>query len=190
MSTPSPASGFILAGGHSLRLGRDKALLEWRGSTLLDHQISVLSSVCSTVRVVGRETLPDDPPGMGPIGGISTALSVSNTDLNLIIAVDLPLLTSSFLKYFKQRCDRSEHALTLCRIDSRFPLCLGMRRNLLETLARYIETGNRSVHGFLETEPSERITTSDLLKAGFTLQLFANINTEADYRAALLADNS
>src|SRR5450432_4111174 len=44
--------GFVVAGGRSLRMGRDKALLEWRGGTLLDHAIGRLRAVCGEVRVL------------------------------------------------------------------------------------------------------------------------------------------
>src|SRR6185295_9787276 len=107
MSTPSPASGFILAGGQSVRLGRDKATLDWHGRSLLDHMVNLMSSVCESVQVVGRGNLPDLHPGLGPIGGIFTALSSSTTDLNLIVGVDLPLLTSRFLNYLRSRSESS-----------------------------------------------------------------------------------
>src|SRR5881394_2170013 len=105
MSTPSPASGFILAGGQSVRLGRDKANLDWHGRPLLNHMVELLATVCDPVRIVGRGDLPDAIPGLGPIGGIFTALMSTATDLNLIVAVDLPLLTSHFLNDLKEWCD-------------------------------------------------------------------------------------
>src|SRR4051812_25688997 len=116
MSTPSPASGFILAGGQSVRLGRDKATLDWHGQPLLHHMVEVLSTVCDPVRVVGRGDLPDRTPGLGPMGGIITALASSTNAVNLIVAVDLPLLTSRFLNYLKQRCESSSRDLVVCKI--------------------------------------------------------------------------
>src|SRR5690348_14599122 len=127
MSTPAAMSGFVLAGGRSRRMGRDKALLEWRGGTLLQHMTGLLATVCNPVLVVGRDELPDLVPGLGPVGGIVTALKHTVTRFNLVVAVDLPFLTSDFLIHFKERCIHSTTPLIVCRISSGFPLCLGVR---------------------------------------------------------------
>ena len=184
MSTPSPVTGFVLAGGRSRRMGRDKSLLDWHGTTLLDHMTRILATVCDPVRVVGRDELPDRLPSPGPIGGIATALDVSRTENNLIIAVDLPLLTSDFLKYFKERCRQSNRLLTVCNIESAFPLCLGIRLGLKNILDEYIASGKRSLHGLIQTTVCEIVTADEVADAGFSEKLFLNINSEADYRKA------
>ena len=189
MSTPSPASGFILAGGQSVRLGRDKATLDWHGRSLLEHMVELMSSACDSVQVVGRGNLPDVHPGLGPIGGIFTALSSSTTDLNLIVGVDLPLLTSRFLNYLRSRSESSSRDLVVCKIGSGFPLCLGVRRNLKSEVDRYIESGKRSLQGLIETAACDVISLPDLQASGFSERIFANINTELDYWTALLSDN-
>lgn len=72
--------GAVLAGGASRRFGRDKALAELDGSTLIGLTVSALARQCERVVVVGREsapaaTLEDWPaPGMGPLGGLAAAL--------------------------------------------------------------------------------------------------------------------
>src|SRR5713226_697505 len=95
----SPITGCVLAGGKSTRMGQDKALLDWHGQTLLNHMVDLLRNVADPVHVAGRDELPDQLPGLGPLSGIATALEASSTDANLIVAVDLPHLTRNFLKY-------------------------------------------------------------------------------------------
>ncbi|MGO8718137.1 MAG: molybdenum cofactor guanylyltransferase [Acidobacteriaceae bacterium] len=101
-------SGFVLAGGHSCRLGQDKALLPWPGQgsgegnsqTLLDHAIARLGRLCNTVSICAdradlhrAETIiPDALPGSGPLGGIVAALEQTMTEWNIFLAVDLPFL--------------------------------------------------------------------------------------------------
>ena len=81
-------------------MGRDKAIMEFQGFSLLDHMVRLLSTVAAPVRIVGREDLPDKVPGHGPLGGIRAARDVSESELNLVVAADLPLLVPEFLKWF------------------------------------------------------------------------------------------
>ena len=94
MAMTVPVNGFILAGGQSTRMGRDKALLDWHGIPLLNHMVNLLQQATDAVRVVGRDRFPDRLPSRGPLSGIATALTISSTEINLIVAVDLPLLTA------------------------------------------------------------------------------------------------
>ncbi len=96
------AEGFILAGGRSLRMGREKALLEIGGETFLARAARNLGSVFGTVTVVlsadsALETdLPvvrDEFPGRGALGGLHAALKNCNSKLAIVLAVDLPLIT-------------------------------------------------------------------------------------------------
>lgn len=114
MGVPAEISGFVLAGGRSSRLGRDKALLPWPpnafaeddSQTLLQHSIARLQSVCTTVSICANRNdfpfagavIPDALPASGPLGGIVAALDYSTTDWNLMLAVDLPFLPVEVLQ--------------------------------------------------------------------------------------------
>jgi molybdenum cofactor guanylyltransferase len=177
-----PITGFVLAGGKSTRMGRDKALLEWRGKTLLNHAIGLLRESVDHVQVVGRYQLPDRMPGLGPLGGIATALEVSSTDANLFLAVDLPHLTKDFLKYLRSRIENSSHPMLACKIESDFPLCLGIRRLLLPEIKRRISANQLSIRGLIEGAAAEIVSQAELSEAGFDKRMFRNINTPEDYQ--------
>lgn len=184
MSTPwrpPPLTGFVLAGGNSTRMGQDKALLDWRGRTMLDHMSDLLRSVADPVHVVGRDALPDRLPACGPLSGIATALETTSTDANIIVAVDLPHLTRDFLKYLKPRLENSSHALLACRIGADYPLCLGIWRPMLPEITRLLAAGQLSIRGMIENSSAEIISENELLRAGFTAAMFKNINTPDDY---------
>jgi molybdopterin-guanine dinucleotide biosynthesis protein A len=94
-------AGFVLVGGNSSRMEQDKALLPWRGETLVENIARKVQEAAGNVALVGRahipgiqdfECLPDLRPGCGPLGGIETALGSGRGELNLILACDLPLL--------------------------------------------------------------------------------------------------
>jgi len=175
-------TGFILAGGKSERMGRDKALLDWHGRTLLAHMVGLLETAADEVQVVGRDRLPDRVPGRGPLSGIATALEMTSTDANLILAVDLPFLTKDFLLYLRSRIERSSRRVIACKIGSQFPLCVGVRKTLLPEIAHRLAGEDWRVHAWIAGSDAEIISESQLLSAGFEASIFRNLNTPEDYR--------
>ena len=176
-----PVNGFILAGGKSSRMGRDKALLDWHGRALVSHMTHILETVTDEVQVVGRDPLPDRVPGRGPLSGIATALEVSSTDANLILAVDLPFLTKDFLLYFRSLIESTSRRLFACKIGSHFPLCLGVRKALLPEIERLLLSEDRSLHGWITASDAEILSEAQLKSTGFDATIFRNLNTPEDY---------
>lgn len=102
---PEPdALGFVLAGGQSSRMGRDKALLEFAGRPLVAHALSIFEEAGIPAMIAGAaspalRSLPvfapiveDASPGLGPLSGICTALSITSARYAVFLPVDLPLL--------------------------------------------------------------------------------------------------
>jgi molybdopterin-guanine dinucleotide biosynthesis protein A len=109
-------SAVILAGGRSLRMGRDKAWLPVQGRPLLMRQIALVQElgpaqtfISGRVDVdysaLGCRVLHDLEAGLGPLGGIERALHACETDLLLVLAVDLAAMTGGFLRRLTSRCD-------------------------------------------------------------------------------------
>ena len=105
-SATSPDTAVILAGGKSLRLGRDKAAVEIEGQPMLARMVALASRFCPTVAISGRDPAPlvtgvpwflDEAPGLGPMGGIITALERFRTPC-LVLSCDLPLLDAGTLE--------------------------------------------------------------------------------------------
>lgn len=100
------ASGFVLAGGGSTRMGRNKALLPFRGKTLVEHVAGIVRDAAGSVTLIGDPVqlghlgwpvVCDKMPGYGPAGGLYTALTMTSTDWNLIVGCDMPALSSDIL---------------------------------------------------------------------------------------------
>ena len=106
-------SAFVLAGGRSRRMGSDKAFLQFEGRTLLAQALDLLRALTPEVRIVGPaakfatygRVIEDVYPGHGPLAGIHAALSASTTELNLILAVDLPFVSESLLRFIVEQAD-------------------------------------------------------------------------------------
>jgi molybdopterin-guanine dinucleotide biosynthesis protein A len=108
--------GFVLAGGRSSRMGRDKALLEIGGQALLAGAVELLRSIALRVSIIGdREsyrnfgvpTIPDSVPDSGPVSGLATALAHSKSDWALVIGCDMPRITRQLLEFLCERAQRA-----------------------------------------------------------------------------------
>jgi molybdenum cofactor guanylyltransferase len=97
----------VLAGGASSRMGRDKALLAYRETTLVEYVAQAVREAIGSVALIGNPdrycdlghaVYRDKVPGCGPLGGIYTALSVSPADWNLVVACDMPGISARALR--------------------------------------------------------------------------------------------
>jgi molybdopterin-guanine dinucleotide biosynthesis protein A len=107
---PMDVGGYVLAGGKSSRMGRDKALLELAGKPLVQHAVVKLRRVCADVHLLGNRNelgvygplVRDVHEGHGPLSGIEAALEHSRHDWNLFVPVDMPFLPTAFLGWWMQ----------------------------------------------------------------------------------------
>ena len=101
-------AGVILAAGRSSRMGQEKALLPWRGRTMLASIISALSSECDLVLVVtgentealtptiyasGAYVAVNETPDNGQLSSLQTGLRAvldKGRDAALVTLVDCP----------------------------------------------------------------------------------------------------
>lgn len=102
-------TGVVMAGGRSTRMGRDKALLKLEdGRTLLERSVALLRGVGASevlvsvgnVRTYGMpctREIQDITVGCGPMGGLAAALAEARSSLCVVLAVDLPAMTSAYL---------------------------------------------------------------------------------------------
>ncbi len=123
---PPDVGGYVLAGGRSSRMGRDKALLELVGRPLVSRAVLKLERVSRDVRILSSNdalgefapVVPDLHPGCGPLGGIEAALADSAHDWNLILPVDVPFLPTAFLDWWVRMVSAQEGLrLGMFRVD-------------------------------------------------------------------------
>jgi molybdenum cofactor guanylyltransferase len=185
-------SVFVLAGGKSTRMGSDKAFLQHNGRTLLDRSLAVARSISEDVWIVGSKqkfsaygrVVEDIFPERGPLGGIHAALLASQNDLNLMLAVDMPLVSSAFLGYFVSVARASDVMAVIPRAEGRLqPLCAIYRRDFAAAAETALIAGNNKI-GPLFVEVSIRvIEEEELVRCGFPRDLFRNLNTPQELAA-------
>ena len=200
--TPAKPSrmGFVLAGGKSSRMGTntDKAFLDFRGQTLLDRALTVMGEVCDRVTIVGDPAkfskygstqygpvVADIFPGCGPLAGIHAALKNSTADLNLMLAVDMPFVYQELLAFLFSAAENSGAVITVPRTSKGFqPLCAIYRRDFAATAEQALRIGSYKIDAAFSGVSTRVIEEAELTTAGFTEQMFFNVNTPQDRVAA------
>ena len=149
-------AGFVLAGGRSARMGRDKALLPFRGCTLIEHVAAEVKNITKQVSLVGDirryrnfsyPVVEDIFPGKGPLAGIHAALAASAADWNLIVACDMPEVTFGFLGRLLERAGAgcADAVLPVGSSGRAEPLCAAYHRRSLDAITRALTRGVRKV---------------------------------------------
>jgi len=119
------AVGFVLAGGQSSRMGRDKALLEFAGRSLVAHALSILEEAGIPAMIAGAPSparasleafvpvIEDASPGLGPLSGICTALSIISARYAVFLPIDQPLLPPSLIVFLLRHARITGSAVTV-----------------------------------------------------------------------------
>ena len=161
-----PPIGAILAGGRSLRMGRDKAAVSFRGRLMVDHVADALTQAGCEPVIIGRaeggrtRSIKDDPARTtGPAAGLATALRIAEGRDVFLAATDQPLL-------------RPETVVALLEVDgaavvpvdagARQTTCAVYRAACLEPLSRLMETRSSiALQGLLDTVPPREVPESE-----------------------------
>ena len=186
---------YVLAGGKSTRMGSDKAFLELHGQSLLKRALGLARTVSQDVHIVGERdkfadfaaVTEDIYRNRGPLGGIHAALSDSNSELNLIMAVDLPLLEAAFLSYLISRARRENNIVTVPRAAGGLqPLCAVYRRSFVDVAEHALREGRNKIDPLFTERESSVVEEQELLRAGFSTKMFQNLNTPEELSQARL----
>jgi molybdopterin-guanine dinucleotide biosynthesis protein A len=192
--------GFVLAGGKSSRMGTDKAFLEFGGQTLLDRAHAVMGMVCSSAAIVGDPAkfakygapkygpvVADIFPGCGPLAGIHAALTHSTAELNLMLAVDMPFVSTELLAFLFVMAEAEDDnaIITVPRVGQGLqPLCAVYRPAFRATVEQSLRAGNYKVEAAFSGLSVRVIEEAELAAAGFSERSFFNVNTPQDRLAA------
>ena len=97
---------FILCGGKSSRMQSEKGLVLFQNKPFIEHIIQAILPITSNIKLITNnkeydylpyQKIPDIITDKGPLGGIYTALTNSETEFNLILSCDIPLISTELL---------------------------------------------------------------------------------------------
>lgn len=177
--------GVVLAGGASRRMGRDKALLEWEGGSLISRACEALAAVCTQVAVAdrGRGYQPrypslQDGPGRGPAAGLLGAANAFPGRSILALACDLPLVPSALLRWLAFEPALDVDVCLPVWDRGREPLCSLLRPRALAVLESRVNAGTYDLRTLADSDTLHPLFLTDaaLEAFGTPSTMFANVN--------------
>lgn len=192
-------SAIILAGGKSMRMGFNKALLTVEGYRIVDVLSALLGEVFSQIVFVSNSTDVVPPAGVdvvadqlvdiGPLGGIHAGLGVCRSAYAFVTACDMPNLNLSYVSFMREMLLLGEiqGSVLATRFGTHIePLSAFYHRGLRGSIEEYCRLGGRGLNGFLRGQDVALIDEAVARRFSPDWSMFANLNTEDEYRAFLL----
>ena len=185
----------VLAGGKSLRLGRDKALEEIGGQTIIERVLERLSpldteiilataqSNLSLLPDLGVKTVVDVYPGKGPLGGIYSGLKASLSFHSLVVACDMPFLNIALLRYLIELCLAFD--VVIPKVDEKTePLHAVYSKNCLAPIEAMLKLDRLKIIDLLDAVKVRYVEDAEVEKFDPERLSFFNINSKADLERA------
>jgi molybdenum cofactor guanylyltransferase len=177
-------------------MGRDKAALTFEGTPLWRHQLATLRATEPAELLIsgandGRyadadiPAIPDHTPGLGPLGGIATALRHCTGEPLLVLAVDMPMMTPDFLRSLLDEWRRTgkgvipaaaPHGPAAANLE---PLAAVYPRAALGVAEECLHAGERKLQHFVRVLETRGLVTI-MPVAPEAAALFVNWNTPDD----------
>ena len=186
----------LQAGGESSRMGKDKAFLSFLGIPLIQRLIDRFQQLNAEILIISNNALPyedlglqvfgDVRPGRGALGGLLTALSVANTPLIGLVAVDMPFANPQLIRYMADNMQGSDldgiipsttNGLEPLHAVYRRESCLPFVENAIDQdLWRMKSWHSKANLKILKPEETRKITGSE--------HTFLNLNTPEEFKEA------
>ena len=191
--TSSDILGVVLAGGAGRRMGRDKANLPWRGTTLVERAGAVLAEVFAEVviagppaRAAGMEPVADRFPGCGPLAGLHAGLERAAGRPIFALACDMPFVDGALVRHLVERSrdsGRNRGAWVASGEAGLQTLCGVYAARGLELAEARLEAGRLSVLGFFEAVGGAAVPITPELDF-YRPELLLNVNRPEELRRA------
>ena len=170
-------------------MGADKGALPFGCETMLARITRLVREIAVEVIVVGRRdqggvTVHDAVEDQGPLSGIAAGLAASVTDLNVVVACDMPLIKPAVLRRLVEAID--DHDACVAMIDAHASALGGVNRSRVASDAQaLLDSGERRVLRLLDGIKTKRVDAALLRDIDPELDTFVSCNTPEAYRWAL-----
>lgn len=171
-------------------MGRDKAALLIGSTPLWQRQLATLRAAQpDEILISGRsdgpyaqsgvEIVTDETPGFGPLAGIITGMRRARYDWLLVLAIDLPAMTSAFLRGLIEQAARERRGVVPETASTLEPLAAIYPRSCLPIAVECLASDDRSMRQFCRLAHERGLTSASSI-TGEDEVLFRNVNSPAD----------
>ena len=209
-----PVTGVILAGGKSRRMGKNKALMQLGGDSLITHVIRRMHLITTELLLITNSPAEyahlnvrmhgDIIPDTGALGGIYTGLTQASYDTVLCVACDSPFLEPKLLAYlvsvlgeydavmpytYKETPNRrnKDIGVTNPSHDGQVTLqtlCAAYAKRCLPIIEQMLLESELRVHALSEHAHVRRVSPEVWQKFDSQGMSFFNVNTPEDFERA------
>lgn len=184
----------VQAGGKSIRMGEDKALIRLAGIPLIERVLARIDGLADEILITTNrpETLThlnlrmvgDEVPGAGALHGLKTALDAARGEIVLVLSCDIPFVSRELLEHLLSRAHEAD-AIVPKHGDKHEPLqAVYNRSRCLPAVEAALGSGERRMISFypqVHVLPIEEPILSELDPSGLS---FFNVNTAEDLERA------
>jgi molybdopterin-guanine dinucleotide biosynthesis protein A len=172
-------------------MGEDKAVLRIQDAYLIEYPIRVLQKLTDDVRIIGDPVkyaflklpvIPDYVESKGPLTGVYTALKTSPTHFNLVLACDMPLVRTEFLKLLIQKAPQVDAVMMKFDDGHLEPLCSIYSAACLKAIEESFERQDYKISDLLGQVRVSYVSEDEISLLGLSRHIFANINTREEFR--------
>jgi len=187
----SDITGVILAGGKSSRMGVNKSFLKLGNQTIIERIVDLMKSIFNEIIIVTNTpdeykflNLPlygDIYKWKGPLAGIHSALTHSQTDIIFVLSCDVPLMSKEMIEHIIEY--KTDKSIVFCEAAGYHQPLVGIySKKILSEIEKFIsnnEMSDKSFHQFLKMVDAEIIHPEKL--SFYKDEIFFNVNRPEDY---------
>jgi molybdopterin-guanine dinucleotide biosynthesis protein A len=174
----------ILCGGKSSRMQSEKGLVLYQNKAFIEHIIEAVLPISENIQLITNtndydylnyKKVKDMIANKGPLGGIYSALVHSETELNLILSCDIPLISTEILLELIENHSRNFDVSVFEDSDRIHPLIAIYSKKCLPILKNALDANELKMMRFIQNVSRQLIPISEEKKP-----FFKNINSVAE----------
>jgi molybdopterin-guanine dinucleotide biosynthesis protein A len=174
-------------------MGRDKAWLQLGGRAMIEWVISAIKPVTTSLAILandpayarlGLPVIADETPDSGPLEAIRQALALASVSPAVVVACDLPFVTSELLTYLVECLDEYDAVVPVAQDGRVQPHCAVYSKSAFETASKLVAARDLKMSHLLDRLSTRYVSFKEISFLPGVDSFFENINTTGDLMRA------